>query len=360
MEPSAATGRPGPRAAQTHAQAQTQTQAQAQVQAQVQADAPFGGMLATGLIAGAVTGVIEERMAEAASRQALPVVSTALPARDATSVGNHGLGTDRPLSHDSDHDSATPSGGAVLSPSNEPDSTGAGAASLAIQPNASAAAAELTATSNHLVSPAPAVPVAEHAVPAPSGHAEGSASFDLTARIAHEITGTVGQIVVKLGQFADGGVTGGDQFGESLAHEIAGAATRIASDLTGTFSLSPTDTAPLAKVASLPTQVLAEVSGTVDHLIGTIGIPVSLLGAEEDHVTPPLLSRVFDHAEPALTSVPAPDITHAGDAGAVAIGHLAGDIGSISIGFAGQSYVDTHGLHDGAFGPATNLLHGFV
>jgi hypothetical protein len=219
----------------------------------------------------------------------------------------------------------------------------------------------MTATSNHLVSTAPAVPVAEHAMPAPSGHDEGSASFDLTARIAHEITGTVGQIVVKLGQFAGGGgMTGGDQFGESLAHEIAGAATRIATDLTGTFSQSPTDTAPLAKVASLPTQVLAEVSGMVDHLTGAIGIPASLLGAEEDHVTPPLLSRVFDYAEPARTPVPAPDITHAGDAGDVAIGHLAGDIGSISISFAGQSYVDTHGLLDGAFGPATNLLHGFV
>ena len=152
-----------------------------------------------------------------------------------------------------------------------------------------------------------------------------------------------------------------DGFGESLAHEIAGAATRIATDLTGTFSQSPTDTAPLAKVASLPTQVLAEVSSTVDHVTGAIGIPASLLGAEEDHVTPPLLSRVFDYAEPAPAPVAdAPDLNHAGDAGDFAVGQFAGDIGAISISFVGQSYVDTHGLHDGAFGPAANLLHGFV
>ena len=85
MEQSAATGRPGT--------LQTQTQAHAQVQAQAQADAPFGGMLAAGLIAGAVAGVIEERMAEAASRQAAPVVPSVPPAKDATSAGDHGLVT---------------------------------------------------------------------------------------------------------------------------------------------------------------------------------------------------------------------------------------------------------------------------
>jgi hypothetical protein len=356
MEQSAATGRPG--ASQT----QTQTQAHAQVQAQAQAEAPFGGMLAAGLIAGAVAGVIEERMAEAASRQAAPVVPSVPPAKDATSAGDHGLVTGGQIPLDPAHDSGVPSGGATLSPSNDSDRAGTDAASLAIQPNASEAAAELSATPNHIVSTALAVPLAQHASPAPTGHDESSASFDLTGRIAHEITDTVGQIVVKLGQFAGGGsMTALDGFGESLAHEIAGAATRIAADLTGSFSQSLTDTTPLAKVASLPTQVLAEVSSTVDHVTGAIGIPASLLGAEEDHVTPPLLSRVFDYAEPAPAPVAdAPDLNHAGDAGDFAVGQFAGDIGAISISFVGQSYADTHGLHDGAFGPAANLLHGFV
>ena len=154
-------------------------------------------------------------MAEAASRQAAPVVPSVPPAKDATSAGDHGLVTGGQIPLDPAHDSGVPSGGATLSPSNELDRAGTDASSPAIQPNASEAAAELTATPNHVASTAPAVPVAQHASPAPTGHNESSASFDLTGRIAHEITDTVGQIVVRLGQFAEsGGMTGLDGFGE--------------------------------------------------------------------------------------------------------------------------------------------------
>lgn len=344
-ERTAASSRPAPRAAQTSTPAQ--------------ADPPFSNMLAAGLVAGAVAGVIEERMAEAAPRQAAPIGPAVPPAKDATSAGHPSLTTDGPIALDPDEGREGPSG-AAQSPSNDVDR--ADTASSASQLVAPVTAAEPTAAATHFVSTESVEPIATPATLGLSGHGEGSTSFDLAGRIAHEISGAVGQIAVQLGQFAEsGGMLKLDQFGEALAQEIAGAASRIATDLTSVFSETLSGITPLAAVASLPTQMLAEVSGTLDHVIDGVGIPPSLLGAEEDHVTPPLLSRLFDYAEPAQAPVPhAPEPAAAGDGGAFAVSHLAGDIGAISIGFAGQSYVDTHSLQDGAFGPAAHLLHGFV
>lgn len=355
-EPTAATGRPAPRAAQA--------QAQAQAHAQAQAGPPFGSMLAIGLVAGAVASVIEERMAEAAPRQAAPIVSPELPAKDATSAGHHGLTTGGPIALDLGQDAGAASD-AVLSPSHLSPSHGSDhtdTASLANQPVMPMTAADPAASAIQFVSTELVEPIAQPATVGLPGHSEGSTSFDLAGRIAHEITGAVGQIAVQLGQFAEsGGMLRLDHFSEALAQEIAGAATRIATDLTSVFNEPLSGMPPLAAVASVPTQMLAEVSSTVDHVIDAVGVPPSLLGAEMDHVTPPLLSRLFDYAEPAQAPVlHAAELTAAGDGGAFAVSHLAGDIGVISIGFAGQSYVDTHSLQDGALGPATHLLHGFI
>lgn len=355
-EPTAAPGRPAPRAAQVQAQAQAQSQAQA--------DPPFGSMLAIGLVAGAVASVIEERLAEAAPRQAAPIVSPELPAKDATSAGHHSLATGGPIALDPGHDAGTASD-AVLSPSHLSPSHGSDhtdTASLANHPAMPMTAAEPAAAATRFVSTELVEPIAQPATVGLSGQSEGSTSFDLTGRIAHEMTGAIGQIAVQLGRFAEsGGMLRLDHFGEALAQEIAGAATRIATDLTSTFNEPLSGMPPLAAVASVPTHMLAEISSTVDHVIAAVDVPPSLLGAEVDHVTTPLLSRLFDYAEPAQAPVPhAPELTTAGDGGAFAVSHLAGDIGAISIGFAGQSYVDTHSLQDGALGPATHLLHGFI
>lgn len=350
---SAASGRPGPRT----------TQGQAHARIQAQAEAPFGNLLAAGLIAGAVSGVIEDRMAEAASRHTGPGIPTVPPAKDAIPDEGRDPGTGGPVPSD-DGRAEGASSDAALSPSAGPDRAGPDAAPLKLPSTLPADAAELPALlQGHAVSAASILPAARHATSDPLADGVGAAPDALVGRITDEIVDTIGRVVVKLGEISEsGGLTGLDpRFGETLIQEILGAAARIATDLTSTFGLSPTDTAALTKVASLPSQVLADVTGTVDHAIGAIDIPASLLGAEEDHLTPPLLSRVFDHAEPAQPSAPqTPDLKLPGDAGDTAISHPATDVGAVSIIFAGQSYADAHDAHDWAFGPVTNLLHGFV
>lgn len=351
-EQPASGSRPGPRSAQ----------GQAQAKIQAQAEAPFGNLLAAGLIAGAITGVIEDRMAEAASRQTGPGVPTVPLAKDATSDESRVPAAGGPVP--SDHDRAQEaSSDAAPSPSAAPERAGPDAASLKAPSTLPMDAADLPALQGHVVSAASILPAASHATSDSPIDRAAPASGDLTGRITDEIVDTIGRVVVKLGEISEsGGLTGLDaRFGDTLIQEIVGAAARIASDLTSTFGLSATDTAALATVASLPSQVLADVVGTVDHAIGAIDIPASLLGAEEDHTTPPLLSRVFDHAEPAQPSAPdTPDLKLPGEAGDAAISHPATDVGAVSIIFAGQSYVDAHDAPDWAFGPVTNLLHGFV
>lgn len=356
---SASSGRPAPRS----------TQGQAHAKVQAQAEAPLGNLLAAGLIAGAVTGVIEERMAEAASRQTGPGVPTVPPAKDATPDESRDNPTSGgPVPPDHGRAEGTSSDAAALSPSADPDRAGPDAASLKVSLELPTDAADLPALQSHVVSTASILPVAPHAMSDPAADGAGLAPGDLTGRITDEIADTIGRVVVKLGQIAEsGGLTGLDPgFGEALIQEIVGAATRIATDLTSTFGLSSTDTTALTEAANLPSQVLAEVTSTVDQAIGAIDIPASLLGAEEDHVTPALLSRVFDYAEPAQPSAShTPDLKQSGDAGDAATSHAAADVaaadvGSVSISFAGQSYVDAQDAHDWAFGPVTNLLHGFV
>lgn len=348
-EQAASGGRSGPRTA--HAKVQTQ------------AEAPFGNLLAAGLIAGAVTGVIEERMAEAASRQTGPGIPTVPPAKDTRPDESRDLTAGGEVPPDHGDAREAPADAGALPPSAGPDRAGPDAASLKLPSTLPTDAADLPALQGHAASAASILPAPHHAASDPPDDSTAPAPGDLSGRIADEIVDTIASVVVKLGQVSESdGLTGLDpRFGEALIQEIVGATARIVSDLTSTFGLSATGTVSLTQVASLPSQLLADVTGTVDHAIGAIDIPASLLGAEEDHATPPLLSRVFDHAEPAQPSAPqTPDLKLPGDAGDTAISHPATDVGAVSIIFAGQSYVDVHDAHDWAFGPVTNLLHGFV